>query len=238
MSDEGIDVFQERKSKVAGDKPVAASTQSDKGPSASSKMNKTPSGKAVFCVLGVIALAWALWPLFASSTNEATQRHQILNPAQSMLPASAPISRESDETAKKLLQAFEKTEANLAVTSQRISELHTENQAVAVAVREIQAKIALFEQRLTERAAHEPAATPTKVVRPAASATVINTKGSDKRPGKATDYAINTIYSDQAWLEAKDRTYIVQVGDVIDGLKVLKINAADRTVLTNAGLIR
>lgn len=237
MSEQSIDVFQERKSKARSDDPIAADSR-DKGQGGTANKSRAPSTKLVVGVLVVVAITWALWPMFASSTTENTQRQQMLNPAESMIPHPQPVPRQSDETAQKLLQAFEKTESKLIATSKQLNDLREENQAVVAAMRELQAKTALLEQRLTVQEPPRKAEKPKKAPRPAASATVINTKGSDARPGKSADFTINTIYSDQVWLEGKDRTYIVQVGDVIDGLKVLRINAADRTVLTTAGLIR
>lgn len=240
MSDETVDVFQERKSKATNSDKIVAEPKRAAGSVAAKKTNGLIGAKTVFALLGVIGLTWALWPMFVSSTTANTQRQQMLNPEQSM---STPTqqdqqSRADDETAEKLLQAFERTEGRLSAASAQIQEVRSEAQAVVGLVRELQAKVALVEQRLTEQKPQAAQPKPKAVVRPAASRTVIKTQGSDPRPGQPVNYTINTIYNDQAWLETKDRTYIVQVGDEIDGMKVIKINASDRTVLTSAGLVR
>lgn len=54
----------------------------------------------------------------------------------------------------------------------------------------------------------------------------------------ATTFSLNTVFRNQAWLRGPDLTYVVQPGDVINGLEVIRIDPVARTVLTSQGIIR
>lgn len=60
---------------------------------------------------------------------------------------------------------------------------------------------------------------------------------SDKT-AKAGCFTINTIYRDQAWIQNATSTYVVQAGDVIGGLRIVRVEPAARQVVTNLGVIR
>ncbi len=51
-------------------------------------------------------------------------------------------------------------------------------------------------------------------------------------------FTLNTIYRDQAWIQNAERTYIVQEGDVIDGLRIERVDPNTRQVITSLGIIR
>ncbi|MRT44573.1 hypothetical protein FGX00_01730, partial [Xylella fastidiosa subsp. multiplex] len=55
---------------------------------------------------------------------------------------------------------------------------------------------------------------------------------------KQGDFTLNTIYRDQAWIQNGERTYVVQVGDVIDGMHINHIDSSRRQVVTSLGTIR
>lgn len=52
-----------------------------------------------------------------------------------------------------------------------------------------------------------------------------------------SEYTVNTVYEHQAWVQRGDRTYAVQVGDDLDGMRILSIDAANRRVKTSRGEI-
>lgn len=54
----------------------------------------------------------------------------------------------------------------------------------------------------------------------------------------AATFSLNTVFRNQAWLRGPDLTYVVQPGDVINGLEVIRIDPVARTVLTSQGIIR
>ncbi|MBU2708738.1 hypothetical protein KCM76_22285 [Zooshikella marina] len=51
-------------------------------------------------------------------------------------------------------------------------------------------------------------------------------------------YSLNTVFNGQAWIQNDDRTYVVHVGDVIDGFRIIKIDPNRRQVITSSGVIR
>ena len=58
--------------------------------------------------------------------------------------------------------------------------------------------------------------------------------GKSAQPG---DFVLNTVYRNQAWLQRGESTWVVQAGDVIDGLRILQVDAALRLVTTSRGVI-
>jgi hypothetical protein len=52
-----------------------------------------------------------------------------------------------------------------------------------------------------------------------------------------TTYALNTIFQGQAWVQHAERMYVVQEGDMIDELKIIRIDPMRRQVLTSRGII-
>jgi hypothetical protein len=50
-------------------------------------------------------------------------------------------------------------------------------------------------------------------------------------------YRINTIYTGQAWIESGQRTYVVEPGMSIDGMRIDRIDAPRRRVITSHGEI-
>lgn len=56
-----------------------------------------------------------------------------------------------------------------------------------------------------------------------------------------SNYDINTIYADNAWIEYEGETFSVKVGDRVGkdkSIQIQKIDANSRTILTSAGLIK
>lgn len=55
-------------------------------------------------------------------------------------------------------------------------------------------------------------------------------------PGSS--YTLNTVYKHQAWIQGADqRTYAVREGDIINGMRIISIDAAERRVQTSHGTI-
>ncbi|WP_156902025.1 hypothetical protein [Azohydromonas australica] len=53
--------------------------------------------------------------------------------------------------------------------------------------------------------------------------------------GVLTGYRINTIYPGQAWIEVGQRTFLVEPGTVVDGMRVTRIDPVARRVQTTQG---
>ncbi len=51
-------------------------------------------------------------------------------------------------------------------------------------------------------------------------------------------FSLNTIYRGQAWIQTDERTYVVQPGDVIDGIRIERVEPITRRVITSRGVIR
>ena len=56
--------------------------------------------------------------------------------------------------------------------------------------------------------------------------------------GILSGYRLNTIYRGQAWIEHAQKTYVVEAGQDFDGLKVIRVDAQARRVVTAQGEIR
>lgn len=55
---------------------------------------------------------------------------------------------------------------------------------------------------------------------------------------KASVFKINTIYSNQAWIQDANRTYVVTKGDFVRGLEIKEIDAKNRKIFTSNGVIQ
>lgn len=58
------------------------------------------------------------------------------------------------------------------------------------------------------------------------------------QPSAVAGYRLNTVYADQAWIEHGEKTFVVQVGDLVDGVKIIGIDPVARRVTTSRGVIR
>ncbi len=61
---------------------------------------------------------------------------------------------------------------------------------------------------------------------------------SSEEESKPIGFTLNTIYRDQAWIQNSDQTFVVQEGDVIDGMRIVRIDPLARQVITSLGTIR
>jgi hypothetical protein len=184
-----------------------------------------------FVVLALVAAIWIFVPKFFRSNASTSQGQQFSAqatqptyvskerpiPAQVVEEPLSPPQSAADQV--DMIQLKSQLETFAKVTSELQGQ-----------VRELQAKIAVLESR--------PVDTPPKAKerlqavrsQPVAPASVAS---------KAlTGYSINTVYTDQAWLGHDQRTFVVQVGDVFDGIRVLRIDPVSRQVVTNLGVIR
>lgn len=91
---------------------------------------------------------------------------------------------------------------------------------------ELEAKVALIESG--------PAAGGKKVVQQQP----VRRQPQVSQPSAVAGYSLNTVYSDQAWIRHGEKTFVVQVGDLVDGLKIIGIDPVARRVTTSRGVIR
>lgn len=184
-----------------------------------------------FAVLALIAAVWIFAPKLYRTNSTVTQGQQFgaqntqadygsyerqkpVQPVEEPLNTAPPVSQQVE-----LIQVQGQLETFAKITSELQSQ-----------VRELQAKIAMLESRPTEN--------PPKA-KERIQATRNQPAVPDGTTSKAlTGYSINTIYTDQAWLAHDQRTFVVQVGDAFDGIRVLRIEPVSRQVVTNHGVIR
>ena len=182
-------------------------------------------------MLALIAAVWIFAPKLFRSNSAVTQGQQFgvqntqtayesyerqkpVQPVEEPVSTTPPVSQQVE-----LIQVQGQMETFAKVTSELQGQ-----------VRELQAKIAVLESRQSE--------TPPKA-RERIQATRIQPAVPAVTTAKAlTGYSINTIYTDQAWLAHDQRTFVVQVGDAFDGIRVLRIDPVSRQVVTNLGVIR
>ncbi|SOS29990.1 putative TraP protein (plasmid) [Pseudomonas cerasi] len=183
----------------------------------------------LFVVVAVVAVVWIFGPKLGRSNAPAVQSQQFTaqntpaayssierpTPAQPVQEPSSPppVSDQID-----LVQVKSEMETFAKVTSELQSQ-----------VRELQAKIAVLESR-----PQEPTQKPKE--RQERLASIKNQATATPKP--LAGYGINTLYADQAWLVHDQKTFVVQVGDDVDGMRVLRIDPVARQVVTNLGVIR
>lgn len=184
-----------------------------------------------FVVLAVVAAVWIFAPKLFRSNAPISQGQQFdtqttqptyvpnerSNPAPAIEEPLSPPQPVADQI--EMVQLKGQLETFAKVTSELQSQ-----------VRELQAKIAVLESR--------PLDTPPKA-KEKAQAMRSQSAGPASATSKVlTGYSINTVYTDQAWLAHDQRTFVVQVGDAFDGIRVLRIDPVSRQVVTNLGVIR
>jgi type IV secretory pathway VirB10-like protein len=183
----------------------------------------------LFVLVAVVAVIWIFGPKLGRSNAPAVQSQQFTaqntpaayssierpTPAQPVQepPSPPPVSDQID-----LVQVKSEMETFAKVTSELQSQ-----------VRELQAKIAVLESR-----PQEPTQKPKE--RQERPASIKNQ--ATATPKALAGYGINTLYADQAWLVHDQKTFVVQVGDDVDGMRVLRIDPVARQVVTNLGVIR
>lgn len=79
-------------------------------------------------------------------------------------------------------------------------------------------------------------ATPTAQSRPSGTARSEHSRRAETADrGVLTGFRINTIYPGQAWIEVGQRTFLVEPGTVLDGMRVTRIDPVARRVQTTQG---
>ncbi|QCY09359.1 hypothetical protein [Pseudomonas sp. MPC6] len=182
-------------------------------------------------VVAVVAAIWIFAPKFlhssasipqgqqftaqkAQPTYEAYERSHPANPVEEPQNPPAAVSQQLD-----LIQV----QGQMETFAKTTSELQGQ-------VRELQAKIAVLESRPQDAAPKAKDRVQVARKQPVAAASSTS---------KAlAGYSINTVYTDQAWLQHDQKTFVVQVGDAFDGIRILRIDPVSRQVDTNLGVIR
>lgn len=225
-----LDVFAAPKVKVeplhaAGSRPAVEDKQRNTGHL--SEKIKPWHFVVVALVAGTI---WAMAPKFIHSQGSRTNEQQTTGTSaqdpyneykqqQSAKAAPEPVSEEVANFDQQRQQ--QQLNGQLELLAKSTAELQGQ-------VRELQAKVAVLDARPQEAVPKAPAKTLPK------NSTV--TSKNIMKP--LAGFTLNTVYADQAWLQHDQRTVVVQVGDLIDGVRIEHIDPVARQVVTNLGVIR
>ena len=254
----GVDVF----NMTPSSKPDNTASQGDAATSAAGEgasgwaLKVRPVHFAVVAVL--IAGAWIGWPYMSSSSAASDQlatSPQMLTPrSERLVPPNATASKTGHA-----VPASSPAPAQMAVAAHEpVAAVMPAPMPAQSSVREIelQATVAELQSKLASAEAQAAARTPP------ARATVVESTTSRKpesklhdvrrsrsavatrpRPGRNAGptlqgYTLNTVYREQAWIEGAERTNVVRAGDVIDDVRIVRIDPRSRQVVTSRGVIR
>lgn len=221
-----------------------------------------------FTVLaGVVALIWIGWPDNTGRALHAPvpppgvlsteQRQASATPAASAGPdlgaltGSAGRTGGTDSSAPSAIPdpragaTSQNASPEVALNAQIVEAQAQQATALVAAIDEINTRLAAMEAR-EQRTSQLVAAllAPRAPVKPRQAAARRADQVAESTPDAPAvttvlnAYSINTMYTDQAWVQHGDQIHVVQAGDTINGIKVLRIDARLRRVQTSHGIIR
>ncbi|AYN18972.1 MULTISPECIES: hypothetical protein [Pseudomonas] len=181
-----------------------------------------------FLVLAVVlAAVFVLVPKMLPKAQTSAPQQQP-TPVQQ----AAPVSNVSDVLAPQEPLAPAADPEQAGITVEQLNALNEQVRSLGgivvglqKTIDELEAKVSLLEAA--------PAASK-KVVQQHA----VRRQPQATQPSAVAGYRLNTVYADQAWLEHGDKTFVVQVGDLVDGVKIIGIDPVARRVTTSRGVIR
>lgn len=191
--------------------------------------------------------AWIAWPYLFSSTHPATpQSSRLLVSATGMAGATpiAPIAPLQPGAATPLSAPGrqEPDRSPAATTAPAAPEPAARDVALQASIDQLREKLASVESLLSRQAATKGAqarpAHPRAKRKIAAHAPLHKAAAAPAGIVPAATFSLNTVFRNQAWIRSPDLTYVVQPGDVINGIEVIRIDPVARTVLTSQGIIR
>lgn len=190
----------------------------------------------------VAALVYAMWPetspsrgLIAEETPPVAQSQPVglalipLSEPSVPSPAPEPAARPAEMNALRQssaasLEAMAALSGRMDNVVQRLTDLETQLRALAArsapAVPDATAASAGTAQK------------PRKAVKP------VQPAKTSPATGSVNGWRVHTVYPGMAWITRDATTWAVQPGDVLQGFTVRSINAAERTVTTDKGVIR
>jgi hypothetical protein len=198
---------------------------------------------AASIILGAI---WVFWPNSGTPGRDAIANGNMLDTnargnektrpdTQAVPKTAATVENRMPVSGTALASEGVTTNAAPALLQDRILEQQAQQAlALIAAVDSLNARVSALEARPAP-SAQAPAAT--NSVPAAKKATEPQASQSIPAP-VLDDYALNTIYDGQAWIEHQQQIHVVRVGDVLGTAKVIRINARDHNVLTTQGVVR
>lgn len=149
-------------------------------------------------------------------------------------PAAAPgAPRHDRKSAREVALAEDLYQAN-----KRADDAVIKFNQVSDEIEKLKSAMQALEKKVASLPAAAPATAKPKAAAPVSPKPAAQVAKRAPPAAKQAAFRINTIYPDQAWVDKGDRTYIVQVGDVLEGARVLRIDTTARRIVTTAGEIR
>ncbi|MBA5690554.1 hypothetical protein [Rugamonas apoptosis] len=172
-------------------------------------------------------------PNAAPETSQAT-------PQTASTPASAPVPAPTQAKAGPDAPPASPAEGGNSAPAAGIAD--SERVMIGNALADLNARLSILENQAASQAAPVPRQTAGVVVNASHRPLKLGGRSSSQPPDSASQvrlngYRLNTIFNDQAWIDHDGRTYLVQPGDQIGELRIMRIDARARRVLTSNGTI-
>ena len=200
----------------------------------------------------VAALVYAMWPetspsrgLIAEETPPVAQSQPVglaliplsepsapspapepePEPASDPEPAARPAEMDAlRQSSAASLEAMAALSGRMDNVGQRLTDLETQLRALAA--------------RSAPAGPVATAASPGTAQKPRWAVKPVQPAKTSPATGSVNGWRVHTVYPGMAWITRDATTWAVQPGDVLQGFTVRSINAAERTVTTDKGVIR
>jgi hypothetical protein len=224
-----IDVFAKPNVNSIGAQPAIADANVEQPPQASGKLSEKVKGWHFIAVPLVVVAIWIVGPKLMSS--QRSPQHQV-SASTTQDPYTA---YQQQQAAKETQKPVDTDPAQANEQVERQKELKDNFELITRTTSELQDQVRVLQAKVKELESRPQAVlakAPVRAVRKSDSSS-----SSDSAKTLA-GFKLNTVYADQAWLQHDQRTVVVQVGDTIEGVRIVRIDPIARQVLTNLGVIR
>jgi hypothetical protein len=207
------------------------STASDKEDNSAEKTSESSSNSVVqknkkkrldpriyFIVAGVTAICGALYFSFGREDVSVTQN--IVAPQEQIIAAPEEAGSETGEEIEKLQSILAVRDAQISAYIAQIRRLQTDLAVTKNALQKIQAELTGYMALNRVETLRE--------------------QDTEQFIKKVTikGISLNSVYPGSAVLMHKNKTYVVRVGDTVNGVDILGIDSNNRQVRTSAGVIQ
>lgn len=199
----------------------------------------------------LVVVVWAVWPMlgFGSAQPVPMGAPLPISPAavsgvspQQAQSAPEPAMRQQTalvDERKEPAQGEQETvefKASLAQQQEQLRALLATQQEMKANLDDLIVQERNWRELVLKRL--DDRAETSKPAKPAAAPSIRKSTAA-KPESSVPGMRLNTVYPGQAWIDApQGKTYIVQVGDVVEGARVLSIDERARVVQTTRGPIR
>lgn len=195
--------------------------------------------------VAVLAAGWIFGPdLLSDSTSQPETKASTNIRSQQSYADLAPnlySEQKRDSKTDENNEKLQKNKAEIDFLKERLTVSEAVEKKLSEQVAVLESQLAAKETQLTVCQAVKPAPKKQRVVS-STKRRVYKPKPKATKPVQRVNrtkyYSLNTVFNNQAWIQNKDRTYVVHVGDYIDGFRILRIDTDGRRVITSSGVIR